>query len=137
MHERMLDKQIVPTEAEIHKFIGTKSVGFIETIKESLEKILELDMKFRFPYGKEYGWSYRVSNKSKHLFDLFFEKGSISILSKIQTENEMEKYNKLSDEGKTYWKNRYPCGKNGGWIDYRITSKKQLKDIGIFLSIKV
>jgi hypothetical protein len=140
MHERMLDKQIIPTEAEIHKFIGTKSVRFIETIKKSLEKIFELDMKLRFPYGKEYGWSYKVSNKSKHLFDLFFEKGSISImlqLSKIQTENEIEKYNKLSDEGKVYWENRYPCGKNGGWIDYRILNKWQLKDIGIFLSIKI
>jgi hypothetical protein len=42
----------------------------------------------------------------------------------------------LSDEGKEYWENKYPCGKNGGWIHYRVTNKKQLKDIGIYLSIK-
>ena len=42
----------------------------------------------------------------------------------------------MSEEGKNYWKNRYPCGKNGGWIRYRIKNKRQLKDIGIFLSIR-
>jgi hypothetical protein len=55
----------------------------------------------------------------------------------IKTEKEMEQYNKLSEEGKKYWKNRYPCGDNGGWIHYRIINKKQLKDIGIFLSIRI
>jgi hypothetical protein len=98
-------------------------------------------MEMRFPYGKDYGWSYKFSNKSKHLFDLFFEKGSISIfmqINKIETEKEMEKYNKLSEEGKKYWEDRYPCGKrNGGWIDYRVLNKKQLKDVGIFLSIRI
>ncbi len=57
-------------------------------------------------------------------------------ISKIKTEKEIEKYNNLSEEGKEYWKNRYPCGENGGWLQYRITNKKQLKDIGIFLSIR-
>ena len=54
----------------------------------------------------------------------------------IKTEKELEKYNKLSEEGKNYWENRYPCGEYGGWIHYRIKNKKQLKDIGIFLSIR-
>jgi hypothetical protein len=48
----------------------------------------------------------------------------------------MEQYNKLSEEGKNYWENRFPCGNNGGWIHYRIINKKQLKDIGIFLCIR-
>jgi hypothetical protein len=54
----------------------------------------------------------------------------------IRTEKEIEKYNKLSEEGKEYWNNRYPCGENGGWIHYRVLNKKHLKDIGIFLSIR-
>jgi hypothetical protein len=49
---------------------------------------------------------------------------------------EMEEYNKLSEEGKQYWENKYACGENGGWIHYRIINKRQLKDIGIFLSIR-
>ena len=96
-------------------------------------------MELKFPFGNNYGWGYKVSNRSKHLFYIFFEKGSITIMlqiNKIKTEKEMEKYNKLSEEGKEYWENRYPCGDNGGWIKYRIINKKQLKDIGIFLSIR-
>ena len=57
-------------------------------------------------------------------------------ISGIKTENEVEIYNKLSEEGKEYWKSKYPCGKNGGWIHYRIANKKHLKDNGLFLSIK-
>ena len=34
------------------------------------------------------------------------------------------------------WAESYPCGKKGGWIHYKIMNKKQLKDIGIFLSVK-
>ena len=70
---------------------------------------------------------------------MFFERGSFTIMVQIKgikTEKEMEIFNKLSDEGKEYWKNRYPCGENGGWIHYRVLNKKHLKDIGIFLSIR-
>ena len=139
MYERMLNKQSIPTENEIKEYVGKKSVENIETIKKSLEKIFELNMELKFPFGNNYGWGYKVSNKTKHLFYIFFEKGSITIMlqiNKIKTDKEIEKYNKLSEKGKTYWENRYPCGENGGWIQYRVTDKKELKDIGIFLSIR-
>jgi hypothetical protein len=96
-------------------------------------------MELKFPFGKEYGWGYKISSKSKHLFYIFFEKNCFIItmqISKIKTEKEIKNYNELSEEGKNYWENRYPCGKNGGWIHYKVKNKKQLKDIGIFLSIK-
>ncbi len=139
MYERMLNKQSVPTENEINEYIGSASVKNMKSIKESLEKLFEINMELKFPFGNNYGWGYKVSSKSKHLFYLFFEKNAITIMlqiSKIKTEKEIEKYNNLSEEGKEYWENRYPCGDNGGWIQYRVTNKKQLKDIGIFLSIR-
>ena len=139
MYERMLNKKVVPVEYEINDYIGNKSVENIESITKSLEKYFDINMELKFPFGNEYGWGYKVSYKTKHLFYIFFEKGCITItlqISKIETENEMEKYNKLSGVGKEYWKNRYPCGKNGGWIHYRIINKNQLKDLGLFLSIK-
>ena len=139
MHERMLDKQIIPTEDKIYEHIGVKSVENIKIIRNVLEKVFELKMELKFPFGNGYGWGYKVSSKSKHLFYLFFEKDCINIMlqiSKIMSGKEIELYNKLSEEGKKYWENRYPCGKNGGWIHYRINNKKQLKDIGLFLSIK-
>ena len=140
MNERMLNKKIIPTENDIKNYIGKNAVENLNVLLGALEKVFDLNIKLRFPYGKDYGWSYKLSHGSKHLCDIFFEKGNITAfmqISKIQTEKELEKYNRLSDEGKKYWENRYPCGKNGGgWIIYLITNKKHLKDIGIFLSIK-
>jgi len=139
MYERMLNKQVIPSEDEISNYIGKKSVENIELIKKSLEKIFDINMELKFPFGNDYGWGYKVSNKSKHLFYIFFEKKSLTItlqISKIKTEKEIGKYNKLSAEGKMYWENRCPCGENGGWIHYRIADKKQLKDIGLFLCIR-
>ena len=140
MHERMLDKKNVPSENDIKNHIGEKSVGHIEIIEKSLKKILEINTELKFPFGNNYGWGYKVNHKSKHLFYIFFEKDSISIMlqiKKIVTEKEMEQYSKLSKEGIKYWEESYPCGKNGGWIHYRIMNKKQLKDIGIFLTVKI
>jgi len=139
MYERMLDKQRIPTEDEINNYIGKKSVECIALIKGSLEKCMPISMGLKFPFGNNYGWGYKVSNKSKHLFYIFFEKGSITVtiqISKIKTEKELEKYSQLSEEGKKYWDGRYPCGDGGGWVHYRIINKKQLRDIGLFLSIK-
>ena len=139
MYERMLNKQITPTEDEIKEFIGIKSVENMEILMNSLNPIFEIHAELKFPFGNNYGWGYKISDKKKHMFYLFFEKNSITIMlqiKRIKTEKELEKYNKLSEEGKNYWENRYPCGDNGGWIHYRIRNKKQLKDIGIFLSIR-
>ena len=135
----MLNKQVTPTKDEIEKFIGNESLEIIGLMKSELEKIFEINMELKFPFGNNYGWGYKVSNKSKHLLYLFFEKSSITVtlqISKIKTEKELERYNKLSEAGKKLWEARYPCGENGGWIHYRITGKKQLKDIGLFLGIK-
>jgi hypothetical protein len=136
---RMLDKKTIPTEDEINEYIGIKSVEYILLLKNCLEKSMEINTELKFSFGNNYGWSYKFTSKSKHLFYLFFEKDSITVmlqLGGIKTEKEKDKYNKLSEEGKQYWVNKYPCGKNGGWIHYKITNKKHLKDIGLFLSIK-
>jgi hypothetical protein len=138
MYERMLNKEIVPTEEAIKEHIGKKALENMIIIKNAMEKAYKINMELRFPYGNKYGWGYRISDeKKKYLFDIFFEKGGINIMLKaeIKSESQIEKYSKLSEEGKKYWENRYPCG-NGGWIHYRIVNKKHLKDIGIFLSIK-
>jgi len=139
MPERMLNKKIIPTEEEIIKFIGRKSKDNIEFLINCLNNVFKINMELKFPFGNNYGWGYKVSDKSKHLFYIFFEKDSITIMLQIKgikTEIEQDKFSKLSEEGKSYWENRYPCGENGGWIHYRVKNKKQLKDIGIFLSIR-
>jgi hypothetical protein len=111
-----------------------------------LKKLFDLTVELKFPYGDNYGWGYRLSRfmkkNYKFICNIFFEKGSITMHMRmdIKTEKEIKMYEKLSNEGRKYWENRYPCGKDGGkyggWINYRIINKDQLKDIGIFLSIK-
>ncbi|GHT98943.1 hypothetical protein FACS1894142_5930 [Spirochaetia bacterium] len=140
MYERMLNKQIVPTEDEIREYIGEKSIENMNSIINAIGKIFKINIELKFPYGNNYGWGYRIGNeKNKFLFNIFFERGSINVMlrTEIKTEKEIEKHNELTEEGKEYWKNRYPCGnEGGGWIHYRVKNKKNLKDIGIFLSIK-
>ena len=139
MYERMLDKNIIPTPKKIKEYMGKDAVENSEYFKKALKKIFEINIELKFPFGNNYGWGYKVCDKNKHLFYLFFERGSFTIMLQIKginTEKEIEKYKKLSDEGKEYWNNRYPCGENGGWIHYRILNKNQLKDIGIFLRIR-
>ena len=106
-----------------------------------MEKIYDIKFELRFPYGNKYGWGYKVrrivkpGSKPKYLFDIFLEKGSINIMCRLEvkTDDELVKYDKLSEEGKKYWENRYPCGgENSGWVKYRVINKNQLKDIGIF-----
>ena len=109
LHVRMLNKQITPTIDDIKKHIGEKPFEYISTLKDALEKFLEINMELKFPFGNDYGWGYKVSSKSKHLFYLFFEKNSINIMSQIggiNTEKEIGKYDRLSDEGKKYWQNK-------------------------------
>ena len=135
----MLDKYNTPNKDQINVYIGKKSLEYIQMLKNSLDKYFDINMELKFPFGNNYGWGYKVSHKSKHLFYIFFEKNSISIMlqiKKIVTEKEMGKYYELSEEGKKYWEESYPCGKSGGWIHYRVLNKKHLKDIGIFLSVK-
>ena len=83
-YKRMLDKKTVPTEDEINEHIGNKAVKHIETIKSGLSNIFETQMEVKFPFGNNYGWGYKVSNRSKHLFYIFFEKDSINIMLQIK-----------------------------------------------------
>ena len=123
----MLNKNIVPSENDIKEHIGKKSFENMELIKKGLEGKFKINTELKFPFGNNYGWGYKFNNGKKHLFYLFFEKESITIMLQIKgikTEKEMENLNELSEEGKNYWQNRYPCRNNGGCIHYRIINKK-------------
>lgn len=135
MYERMLDKEAMPGEENVNLFVGKTAVKNMEIIFSELSKKLDLNTEMKFPFGNNYGWGYKVSNKSKHLFYLFFEKGSITAMMQLKKIGD-DLYEQLSGKGKEYWDNRYPCGDGGGWIHYRILNKDDLRDMGLFLSSK-
>lgn len=138
MNERMLDKQHQPTEEEIKQFIGNDSYKNLQRIKDKLKNIFDLNVELKFPFGNNYGWGYKFSHKTKHLFYIFFENKSLILMTQIdepKNDKENELLKKLSEEGRKCWETKYPCN-NGGWIHYRFSDTKELKDAGIFMSLR-
>jgi hypothetical protein len=140
MYERMLNKEYLPNVCEIQKYIGVKANKYINSLIGNLRKYYEVKTEIKYPFGNNYGWGYKVSLKTKHLCYIFFESKAITVtiqIKKIDTVFGISKYDELSDEGKTYWENRYPCGNGGGWIHYRILKDENYYDIGRFVMIKL
>ena len=136
MYERMLDKSKVPTENEIKEYIGKQASANLEMMQARLKELFGCNFELKFPFGNNYGWGYKVSIKKKHLLYLFFERGSLNMMMKInEPGGEVNLLKGLSDKGKGYWDNKYPCV-NGGWIHYRIEEEEDFTDVGVFLSLR-
>ena len=123
----MLDKQTVPTFEELISYCGEPGVLWVE-LDQYLKDELHAAGSIRFPYGNKYGWSMKYSCKSKHICDVFAEKGAFMALIRSSNDAIDPIYITLSDYAKAVWDNKYPCG-SGGWLNYRITCKDQLPDL--------
>jgi hypothetical protein len=138
--ERMLDKDHPPNVCELEKYAGRKATKYFHGILRSLERAFEIGTELKFPFGNGYGWGFKVSRKTKHLFYVFFEKGAITVtiqLRKIETELGKRLLSELSEQGREYWDKRYPCGDGGGWIHYRVLSDAHFLDVGRLVMIKL
>ena len=131
----MLDKNKKPSEADIENFTGPKSYKIIQRMETALKEKYDLKKELRFPFGNSYGWGYKYSHKTKHLFYLFFEKNSLTATTQIGDANVKklkEILPSLPAKAQTVWQNRYPCGKEGGWIHYPLTNSS---DLNVFIKI--
>ena len=140
MFEKMLDKEYLPNICEIEKYIGVKATKYVHRIISNLKNSFDIRIELKFPFGKSYGWGYKLSIKSVHICYVFFERKAITItiqLKNIDNEFCRSKYEELSDDGKDYWNTRYPCGDGGGWIHYRILDNDNYIDVGKFVMMKV
>jgi hypothetical protein len=130
----MLDKQMVPLFDEMISYCG--EAGKLWTGLDSyLKDKFEMKGCIRFPYGNKYGWSVKYSLKSKHICDVFAEKGAFMVLIRISDDGIQPIYDELSEYAKVVWDNKYPCG-SGGWLNYRITDNEQLRDLMKIIEIK-
>lgn len=137
--EKLLDKYRylkipdAPSEMDIEQHIGKNAMEHIEQIRSCLEKITEVDFVLeRYAHG----WVYRVLNKSKLIFLISFQRNGfrVEITSlKMKTKKNMAKYNELSEEGKKRWEK----GNDGKLIVYRVENENHLKDILLFVSMKI
>jgi len=139
MYERMTNKDLQPEIHEIRQYIGEKSWTFMQEFEDLLKTRYDLKRELRFPFGKSYGWGFKYTHKTKHLCYLFFEKDAVTVTLQIG-DKEVLVLNKilplLSETARSLWENRYPCGKDGGWIHFRIRTEDDLKDLISLIEVR-
>jgi hypothetical protein len=139
MYERMLDKNLTPSEATIREWLGKQSYERLAAMESCLETGYALVRKLKFPFGNNYGWGYKYSHKSSHLCYAFFEKGSFTVTLQIgdkavsAAESILQS---LLPKTRELWKSRYPCGDCGGWVHYRVLADEELADVFQLLSAR-
>lgn len=139
MYERLLDKNASPSEDFIRKYLGTESYHNLLEFEKYLNAHYDLKKEIKFPFGNSYGWGYKYSHKSSHLCYAFFESGAFTITLQLGDPC-VAAVNRilpaLSAKANELWKNRYRCGKQGGWIHYRVISADELNDIFSLIAAK-
>lgn len=139
MYSRMLNKNELPSIEDIKNFVGLENYQRLSLIDKQLNSKYEITKELKFPFGNSYGWGFKYSHKTKHLFYLFFEKGALTATIQIgDKEADMvdERYALLNKKSQAIWDNRYPCGKKGGWIHYRILTDEDIKEVMKFIEIR-
>lgn len=138
MGERMLDKNKMPSEAEICEYIGFASSKLLEQFESSFSKRYDTIRELKFPFGNNYGWGYKYSHKTKHMCYVFFEKDEIDVMMQLSSKDK-EKLENFINDGlpitKKLWNNKYPCS-DGGWINYRPKTEDDIAEILRLLSFR-
>jgi hypothetical protein len=138
MYERLLDKNNKPTSEQVKEYLGA---GFerLVSLENELQRRYDFSKDMRFPYGNSYGWGYKYSHKSSHLCDAFFESGAFTVLFQIgdkQVPLMESQLPSLLQKTQELWKNRYLCGKQGGWIHYQVLTDAELADVIQLITIR-
>ncbi len=134
MHERMLNKQITPSVGEMTDYCKESGALFTE-LNAWLTDTFQTEQKVVFPYGNSYGWGIAHRIKSKLICNVFAEDGSFTVMVRLSDTAFEQIYDKLNQYSKELIDNKYPCG-DGGWIQYRVTSREQLYEIQSILAAK-
>ena len=122
MYERMLDKKVTPTIADMTAFCGENAELFT-LFNEWLSETYATVQKVVFPYGNHYGWGIAHRNKQKLLCNIFAEDNAFTVMVRLSDKQFEAVYNQVQKYTREYIDHRYPCG-DGGWIQYRITCKE-------------
>ena len=134
MYERMLDKQTVPTAAEMRDYCG-ESGELFTMLNEWLAECCGTDQKIVFPYGNHYGWGISHRKKAKLICNVFAEKDAFTVMVRLADRQFGSVYAQVQPYTKEYIDNKYPCG-DGGWIHYRVTCRQHFEDIQKLLTVR-
>ena len=138
INQRFFEKSRAPGPLEIEQMLGTDAVERLQRLESFLQNNYDVVRELKFPFGNQYGWSYKYSSKGKMLCYVFFERGTFTVTITIGKSDISKLENELSrmlPKTQELWANRYPCGE-GGWIHYQTTSDSELKDIEKLICMK-
>ena len=138
--KRMLDKLQQPSEKSIRLVMGNDAWNRLMRFEEMLKARYNLNREMNFPFGNNYGWSFRYTHNKTLLLYVFFEENgfccTISINDKGAHEAEAISGD-LRPEIQALWKNRSPCGDFGGWMHRSVETDEELPDLICLVGIKV
>lgn len=134
MYERMLNKQVEPTVAEMAEYCAENAEQFL-TINDWLTTTFGTEQKVVFPYGNNYGWGIGHYKKKKLMCNIFAEAGAFTVMMRMTNKQYDGVYNSLKKYAQEYIDNKYPCS-DGGWIHYRVIGQEHYEDIQKLLAIK-
>ena len=139
-YARMLDKSSEPGPGAIARHMGSDAIARLEKLKALLGERYALSRELRFPFGKDYGWGYKFNHGKKHLLYAFFETGAFTCTFQINdasVDAVEASMNSFLPRTRETWDNRYPCGKRGGWLHYRVLKDEELGDVITLLAIRI
>lgn len=76
MYERMLDKTLTPTLADLTAWCSDNAEN-LTRLNDWIAANFSLEQKIVFPYGKRYGWGIAHRKKSKLICNVFAERARI------------------------------------------------------------
>lgn len=134
MYERMLNKDAMPTAAEMAAYCAQTAAWFIQ-LNEWLSQVYSTTQNIVFPYGNHYGWCISHRKKKKLLCNIFAEKNAFTVMMRLSDEQFAIVYGQVQAYTQAYIDNCYSCG-DGGWIQYRVTCEDHFDDIRKLLEVK-
>ncbi len=78
-YQRLIEKDVVPTEDQISAAISSSSLPLWNDLKAFLTTNYDFETELIY-YGKKYGWCFRYRSKGKTLCGLFPETGAFTVL---------------------------------------------------------
>lgn len=134
MYERMLDKQAMPSIADMAAYCGGNG-GLFTLLDGWMSQAYGTERQVVFPYGRKYGWGIAHRVKGKLICNIFAESGAFTVMVRLSDRQFSAAYGQVHQAAQVCIDKRYPCG-DGGWIHFRVTSKEEFDDIQKILSVK-
>ena len=135
--ERMLNKDIEPTEEDIVRHIGARAAVLWSSLREYLSVHYEHLPELNFG-GRNYGWSIRYRKSGKTLVTLYPERNAFTalvVLGKKEVAKTEGLLDRLSTNVRSLFQKSHQLH-DGRWLWIRPSSKADVKSIKLLLSIK-